>query len=313
MEIDAEHRPVVDTPPKVRLPLLAGNIKGIVAMVFAVASFAGMDSLLKLFSTHYSPMQVTAMRGAASLPFMLITIALMGRLRELRPVRWELHLLRGVIGVAMLGSFIWGLKRLSMADAYTMYLSAPLMIAALSVPFLGERIGWRRCVAIVVGLLGVIIMLKPEASGFLNVGALAVLLSAVIYSFAAIIVRVLARTDTAISTIFWQLVLMMTGAGVIAVWNWQPIHQEHFGWLIGVGVFGAIGQAFITVAFRAAPPSIVAPFEYTALLWGVLIDWTIWSVLPSGRVYIGASVVIASGLYLIWRERLAHRAELTTH
>ena len=276
-------------------------------MALAVLSFSGMDTMLKLFSQHYPPMQVGAMRGAASLPFMLIVIAVMGRFRDLKPVRLRLHLLRGVLSVIMIFGFVYGVKVLTLANAYSIYLSAPLLIAAMSVPLLGERIGWRRWMAIAVGLVGVMVILRPSASSMLSIGALAIFISALTYSLSAIVVRMLARTDTAVSTIVWQLLLLTLFAGLLAASSWQPIQREHWPWLLGVGFFGAVGQWLITTAFRTAPPSVVAPFEYTALLWGVSIDWMLWNALPSSRVYVGGGIVIASGLYLIWRERLAHQ------
>jgi drug/metabolite transporter (DMT)-like permease len=291
--------------------VVENNLRGIAAMALAVMSFSGMDTLLKLFSQHYPPLQIGAMRGAASLPFMLIAVVLTGRLRDLKPVRIHLHLLRGVLSVVMIVGFVYGVKALSLASTYSIYLSAPLLIAALSVPLLGERIGWRRWAAIVVGLIGVLVILRPSSANVLSLAALAVFVSAITYAVSAIVVRILARTDTAISTIVWQMVLLTVFAGVLAAAHWQPVQREHLLWLLGVGVFGALGQWLFTIAFRTAPPSVVAPFEYTALLWGVAIDWMLWGALPSSRVYVGGGIVIASGLYLIWRERLAYRQRLS--
>jgi len=275
-------------------------------MALAVLAFSCMDVLLKLFSQHYAPMQISAMRGVASLPFMLLAIAVTGRLRSIKPVRFRLHLLRGVLSVVMIFGFVYGVKVLSLANAYAIYLSAPLLIAALSVPMLGERIGWRRWAAICVGLVGVIVILRPSSSNILSLGAVAVFISAFMYAMSAVVVRVLARTDTAASTIFWQLALLSLFAGVLSISQWQPIRSEHFAWLAGVGLFGAIGQWLITTAFRTAPPSVVAPFEYSCLLWGISFDYLLWDALPSSRVYLGGGIVIASGLYLLWRERLAY-------
>jgi drug/metabolite transporter (DMT)-like permease len=146
-------------------------------------------------------------------------------------------------------------------------------------------------------------MLRPSASSLVTLGALAALLSATAYALSAIALRVITRTDTTTSVVFWTIALMTLFAALIAVPGWVPFQREHWKWLVALGVFGAIGQHLLTEAFRSAPPAVVAPFEYTALLWGMLIDWAIWSVLPASRVYAGGGIVIASGLYLIWRER----------
>jgi drug/metabolite transporter (DMT)-like permease len=306
MEVDAKRRPVVAAGSAAHpASLRSENLRGITAMIFAVAAFSGMDTMLKLFAQHYPPMQITMLRGVASLPFILAAIAATGRFRDLKPVRVSLHLVRGLLSIGMLYGFVYGIRTLSLADAYSIYLSAPLIIAAISVPLLAEHIGWRRWLAIAAGLVGVLIILRPSTSSFLNVGALAVFASAVTYALSAIIVSVLKRTDTAVSTVVWQLAVLTVGAGVLAIPVWQPIASEHLPWLVGVGFFGALGQGLITTAFRTAPPSVVAPFEYTALLWGIGIDWALWEVFPSSRIFFGGSIVIASGLYLIWRERVA--------
>jgi drug/metabolite transporter (DMT)-like permease len=280
-----------------------GRLKAIAAMLAAVAAFSGMDALLKLFAAHYPPMEIAALRGLASLPFMLLPLLVMGRLRDLKPKRFGMHLFRGLLMVGVLGAFIYALRVLSLASAYSIFLSAPLIVTALSVPLLGDRVDWRNWLAIIAGLIGVIAMLRPSASSLVTLGALAALLSATAYSISAIALRVLTRTDTTSSVVFWTVGLMTVFTALIAAPEWVPVHREHWKWLAGLGLFGAIGQHALTEAFRSAPPSVVAPFEYTALLWGIAIDWTVWGVLPDSRVYFGGGIVIASGLYLIWRER----------
>ena len=277
-------------------------------MTTAVAAFSGLDATLKLFSQHYPPMQVAVLRGLASLPFMLLPVLALGRLADLKPRRFGMHLLRGALSVAVLGGFIYAVRVLSLANAYSIFLAAPLIVTALSVPLLGDRVDWRTWLAISIGLIGVLTMLRPSASALVTLGALAALLSATAYSFSAIALRVLTRTDTTASVVFWTLGLMTVFAGVIAAPQWVPLQRAHLKWLVAMGAFGSIGQLLFTEAFRSAPPSIVAPFEYTALLWGVAIDWAMWDVLPAGRIYLGGSIVIASGLYLIWRERLGSTA-----
>lgn len=272
-------------------------------MMAAVAVFSFMDGLLKLLSAYYPPMQVAALRGATSLPFTLLPVLLSGRLRDLRPRRWPMHLLRGVLSVLVLGGFIYAVRVLSLANAYSVFLSAPLIVAALSVPLLRERIDWRNWLAILVGLAGVLTMLRPSASGLSTLGTLAALVGAAAYAVSAITVRVLTRSDTTVSVVFWTVGLMTLFAATIAAPGWVPIEREHWKWLLGLGVLAAVAQYLLTEAFRSAPPSVVTPFEYTALLWGVAIDWVVWHVLPSARVCFGGGIVMLSGLYLIWHQR----------
>jgi drug/metabolite transporter (DMT)-like permease len=119
------------------------------------------------------------------------------------------------------------------------------------------------------------------------------------------------KTESTVSLVFWFLVLLTVFAGILSLRDWVPIRPEHWPWLALLGVFGALGQQFITEAFRNAPASVIAPFEYTAMLWAVAIDWVFWSTWPDSRIWLGATLVIACGLYLIWRERQLHR-ELAT-
>ena len=279
-------------------------------MLVAVAAFSFMDALLKLLAARYPPMQVAALRGATSLPFTLLPVLLAGRLGDLRPRRWPMHLLRGSLAVVVLGGFIYAVRVLSLANAYAVFLSAPLLVAALSVPVLKERINWRNWLAILVGLGGVLVMLRPSASGLNTLGALAALLGATAYAFSALAVRVLTRTDTTVSVVFWTIGLMTLFTGAIAAPGWVAIEPAHWKWLLAMGLLAAIGQYLLTEAFRAAPPSIVTPFEYTALLWGIAIDRVVWQVSPSARICCGGGLVIASGLYLIWHERT--RASVAT-
>jgi thioesterase domain-containing protein len=177
-------------------------------MLIAVAAFSGMDTLLKLLSQRYPPMEVVALRGASSIPFMLLPLIVMGRLSALKPVRIGMHMLRGVLMLLVLIAFVYAVRALSLADAYAIFLAAPLIVTALSVPLLGEHVGWRRWLAICVGLVGVITMLHPSASSLVSLGAVAALLSATGYAFNAIALRVITRTDTTASVVFWMISLM---------------------------------------------------------------------------------------------------------
>lgn len=276
-------------------------------MLVAVAAFAGMDAMLKVLAESYPPMQVGALRGAASLPFLLIGVALFGRWRDLRPVRISLHLARGVLGLVMVAGFIYAVKALSLANAYSIFFVAPLMVTAFAVPLLGERVEWQRWLAICAGLAGVLAMLRPSGQVMGMLGMAGALVSALAYALSAISVRVLTRTDTTVSMVFWFLLLLTLFSGLIALPGWVPVDDADWGWILLLGLLGIIGQHFVTEAFRHAPASVIAPFEYTALLWAMGIDWAVWSVLPGLRALLGASLVISAGLYLIWREHRLHR------
>lgn len=281
------------------------RLQAIATMIAAVAVFSFMDGVLKFFAMRYPPMEVAALRGATSLPFTLAPVLIAGRLRDLIPRRWPMHLLRATLSVVVIGGFIYAVRSLSLANAYSVFLSAPLLIAALSVPLLRERLDARNWLAILVGLAGVLVMLRPTTSGLASLGAVAALVGATAYALSGIAVRVLTRTDTTVSVVFWTISLMTLFTSAIAAPGWVAIEHGHWKWLLALGVLAATGQYLLTEAFRSAPPSVVSPFEYTALLWGVGIDRVVWQVLPSARVCLGGGIVIASGLYLIWHARSA--------
>jgi len=272
-------------------------------MIAAVAAFSAMDALLKALVARYPPLEVAVLRGAASLPFMLLPVAVTGRFRDLAPRRWPMHLLRGALAVVVLGGFIYAVRALSLANAYAVFLSAPLIVTALSVPLLGEHADARSWTAILLGLAGVLIMLRPSVSGFVAWGAVAAFVSAIAYALNIIAVRVLTRTDTTVSVIVWSVGLMTAFSALLAAPGWVSLEPAHYRWLIALGGLGALGSYLLTEAFRSAPAAVVAPFEYTTLLWGMGFDRVFWHVLPSTRVCIGGGIVMASGLYLLWRER----------
>lgn len=282
------------------------RLRGIVAMLLSVGFFSAMDVLLKLLAGHYPAVQVSALRGAASVPFVLLAVGVTGRWRDLKPVRWGLHLVRGVLAIVMLSTFVYAVKLLPLADAYSIFLAAPLIVTALSVPILGERVDARRWIAIAVGLSGTLVLLNPRASNFATLGGLAAILSASCYALSAISVRILTRTDTTASMVFWFMLMLTVFGGILAAPTWVPIDPHHWLLLVGVGVLGALGQHFITEAFRHARASVVAPFEYTALLWAVTFDWLFWNHGPNSLMFVGGAIIVASGLYLIQRERREH-------
>jgi drug/metabolite transporter (DMT)-like permease len=258
---------------------------------------------MKRLVETYPPMQVTFLRGAASLPFLLGATALFGRWALLVPRRWTLHLLRGALGVVTLWFFVKSVSLLSLADAYAIFMSAPLLITALSVPLLGEHVGWRRWVAVFVGLAGVLVVLKPSGAGLVTLGGVAALTAAVGYALSVLTIRLLSRTDTGPATVFWSLALVAVMSGLLSIAGWVPLRLEHTPWIAALGLTGASGQYFITEAFRRAPPPVIAPLEYTALAWGMLFDLVLWSTVPGARMLTGATIIVASGLYVIHRER----------
>ncbi|HBZ07594.1 MAG TPA: EamA family transporter [Massilia sp.] len=278
-------------------------------MLIAVFMFSLMDTAMKLLAAHYPAMQVAALRSLSSLPLVCAYVAWRGGFKTMLRARWSLHVLRGALGIGMLALFAYGLKRLSLAEAYSVFFIAPALITAMSVFFLKERVNLARWIAIVIGLAGVLVVLRPEGGGFLTLGGLAVLGSAVCYAISAIAARILARTDSTQQMMFWLMLLMALGATALAAPDWVGVDPGHLLLLCGLAVSGFFGQLAITEAFSHGEASVVAPFEYSALAWGVAIDWLMWSTLPDSYTMIGAAIIIGSGLYLIRHEKSHSESE----
>ena len=281
----------------------SSNLRSIVAMLLAVGFFSLMDAVMKTLGASFAPMQVAAMRGLSALPLVCLYVLWRREAHLLLRVRWPLHLLRGVIGVLMLSLFAFAIRELPLAEAYTVFFVAPLLITVLSIPILKERVRPTHWIAIAVGMLGVIVAMRPNQETFFSIGALAVLAAASCYAVSAITGRVLSRTDSSVSLVFWTTTMMGVGAGVLALPHWVAIAPEHWALILALATTGFLGQLAITEAFRHGQASVVAPFEYTALAWGVGLDWALWRTVPDHYTLLGGAIIIASGLYLIRQEQ----------
>jgi drug/metabolite transporter (DMT)-like permease len=276
------------------------RLAGMAAMLAGVASFSLMDAGLKLLTAHYPSAQVAALRGLSALPVVFAWVLYAGGASQLVRVRWPLHLIRGVLSVFMMITFTFALKELSLARTYALFFVAPLLIAIFSIFMLGERIHRVQWLAIFIGFSGVLIVLQPDTTAAFGwAGTLAVLATALCYALSSILVKIIGRTDSTPSMVFWMTCMLAIGATTIALPGWQPIHDEHYLLIAGVAITGAIGQWGITEAFKRAPAASVAPLEYSGLAWVILIDLAVWSVVPSWRTLAGAAVIIGSGLYLL--------------
>lgn len=285
------------------------NLSGILAMLMAAALFSLMDAGLKFLSPHYPALQVTALRSLGSLPFVCAYVIWRGAIPSLWRVRWWLHGLRGVLGIVMLATFVFALRHLALTEAYAIFFVAPLLITGLSVPFLGERVDTSRWVAIAVGLAGVIVVLRPTGAGLFTLGGSAVIVSAVCYSFSAITIRMVGRTDSVESIMFWLILLLSIGSTALAWSHWIALRPGDFWVIAGIGVTGFCGQLGVTYAFHNGEASVIAPFEYSAVAWGLGLDRLVWNTLPDRYTLLGAAIIIGSGLYLVQREQVHAEAE----
>ena len=271
-------------------------------MLLGVFVFALMDASLKRLSTQYPAVEVTTLRAAASLPFLLGWLTWARAWRRLGVSSPLLYAVRVALGVLMLVTFVYSVSVQPLSDSYSVFMSAPLMVTALSRVFLGERVPARRWLAITGGLCGVLIALKPRGAGLVSAGGLAAAASAACYALSILLIRVLGRRDSNHAMVFWYVLALALVSGAIAAPRWQPVAAAHWPLIAFIGVTGAIGQFLFTAAFRLGPSSTIAPFEYTALVWGLALDYAVFGLVPLPRVLVGGAIVIAAGVYVIWDE-----------
>jgi drug/metabolite transporter (DMT)-like permease len=283
---------------------VTGNLRSIIAMLMAVLLFSCMDAMLKVLAGAYPPFQVTALRGLMAVPWVLGYVLWRRELGVVfsRRLQWRLHLLRGVIGVMMMALFTFGLQTLGLAEAYTLTFVAPLLITVLAVPLLQEAALPRHWVAIAVGLCGVIVALRPDQDAFFSMGSVAILAAAACYALSTVLGRLISRTEPSVTLVFWTTFSLTVGGSVLGAAGWVDIQEAHWPLLVGLGVTGTLAQLCITEAFRHGQASAVAPFEYSALVWAVALDWLIWRAVPDAYTLGGGAIIIASGIYLIRRE-----------
>jgi drug/metabolite transporter (DMT)-like permease len=280
----------------------ADRRRGIQLMLMAMLLFAGMDAGLKWLSPHYPALQVAALRAWVSLPFIILYITWRKKWAGMLNIRWSLHLLRAALGIAMLALFTYGLRDMPLSEAYAIVFIAPAMITLLAIPILKEKVSASRWIAIGAGFLGVLVVLKPGGTQLISHAALAMLIAALCYSISAVMVRVVLRTDSNESLIFWLMLMVGIGATAISLHEWKAILFEHWWVLLGIGLLGFAAQVLLTEAFRLGEASMIAPYEYTNLIWALGIDWLIWQQWPGLSTLLGAAIIAISGIFLLRKE-----------
>jgi drug/metabolite transporter (DMT)-like permease len=274
---------------------------GIALMVLSVAVFTGMDAVIKhVAQTGYSTPQILFFRNLCAFIPLSILIFRQGGFSSLATRKPLSHLVRSLIGITAMGSFFYGFRTLPLSEAISISFAAPLFMTALSVPMLAEKVGIRRWIAVLVGFVGVLIMVRPSAN--METASLIMLFGTVFFALAMIIVRKLSATETSSSIIFYFTVTGVVLSGIILPWFWITPTLFDLMILISIGVIGGIAQILVTGAIKAAPIAILAPFEYTALLWATGFDIVIWEFFPSIYTYIGAGILVMTGLYILHRE-----------
>jgi drug/metabolite transporter (DMT)-like permease len=169
---------------------------------------------------------------------------------------------------------------------------------------LGEHVGWRRWTAVIVGFAGVVIIVRPGAAAF-QPASLLVVVTASLYALAMISTRWIDRSESVWTMMFYVVLFPMLFSGVAVSVQWQTPALSHLPIIAAQAVFGTLGMTLISQSFRLAPAAIVAPFDYTALIWASLLGWLLWGEIPVIWTYAGAAVIVASGIYIVFRETMS--------
>ena len=276
--------------------------KAIVWLLLGVTGGLGLDLCAKEILQTYSLQEFVLMRSAFGvLIFMLLAPRFFGGFRMLKTRRWKWHLLRTALAVGAMYGFFYGLSKMPLVNALTLGFTAPLMVTALSVPFLGEQVGWRRWIAVSVGFLGTLIMLRP-GSGEFTFASVAILVAAFCYACQAITARHL-KSESMLSLAVYVVVgPLLIASLLISSDTWVTPDSKGWTLMAIAGVCSAIAWVGFINGYRGSSPAILAPFEYAALIGGAVAGYLIWDEIPDRFVVVGALIIIGSGLYVVYRE-----------
>jgi len=278
------------------------STSAIAYLLLGIVAGLGLDLCAKGLLSTYSLEQFVFLRSLIGLTIFVLLARQFGGLKSLFTKRWPWHLLRTLLATGAMFGFFYGLARMPLVDALTLGFTAPLMVTALSVPMLGEHVGWRRWVAVVIGFLGVLVMLRP-GDGDVSVASVAVLFAAFCYACLAITSRKLGTTESSYALSVYVIAgPLLVSLVILSQTRWQAPDVD--GWLLFVlaGSCSVIAWIGIIGGYRRASPAMLAPFEYTALIGGAVAGYLIWDEVPDRWVVTGAIVIIASGLFVVYRE-----------
>jgi drug/metabolite transporter (DMT)-like permease len=283
-------------------PAAPAASRGIACALAAWLLFAGMDAGSKLLAEDYSIIQILWVRFVSLIVIAAWLARRQGGNSGLRTRHFWLQSLRSVLLATEIGLFILTITVLPLANVHAILAVTPLIVTALSVPFLGEQVGIRRWSAIAVALVGVLIILRPGLDA-VHPMALLALLCSLMFALYQILTRIVGRTDPPLTTLFYTALVGVTGLTVIIPFHWQT--PDATGWaLFGlVAALGASGHFLLIKALQLAPASILQPFSYTILIWATLVGFLVFGNLPDLLTVIGALVITSSGIYTFARER----------
>jgi drug/metabolite transporter (DMT)-like permease len=279
------------------------RLLGIGLRVGAATSFGFMAAAIKLGSARgVAVPEMAFYRFAFGLPPLLVWIALTRNFGAWRTQRPLAHLTRGALGLSTMVCAFAGLTYLPLAESATIGFVAPLFSVMLSALILKEAVGRYRWSAVALGFIGVLIVMRPSGSQLPAAGLAFALAAAFGTAAVTITIRQIGRTEATPTIVLWFTLFSMAATALFLPFYGRGHDGPTWAILIGLGLAGGMGQLFLTSALRFAPVAVVVPFDYTQLIWAVLLGWAIWDTHPPASTWAGAAVIVASGLYTIYRE-----------
>ena len=281
---------------------------GIWLMVATTIVFAVQDGISRHLASEYNVLMVVMIRYWFFAAFvMTVASRKAGGLRAAAATRQPLvQIFRGVLLAVEICVMVLAFTLLGLIESHAVFASYPLLIAALSGPILGERVGWRRWIAIGVGFVGVLIILQPGVTVF-AVEALVPLLAALMFAVYGLLTRYVARADSSATSFFWTGVSGAVVMTLVGPWFWEPMARSDWVWMGILCITGALGHYLLIRCYEAAEASAVQPFAYLQLVFVSVIGLTVFAETLALNVAIGAALVVGAGIFTLMRERAALR------
>lgn len=286
------------------------NAQGAGLALVSMAIYATHDAVVKSLGGAYSAIQIIFFATLLSFPILTVILLRDPRVISLRPVRPVWVMVRAVATLATSVSAFYAFSHLPLAQVYPLLFAMPLLITIMAIPILGERVGWHRWAAVVVGLMGVIIVVRPGQAE-LGLGHLAALGAAFCGALASVIVRKIGNEERSVVLLLSPLLVNFVAMGAALPFVWVPLQLPDLGLMAVVALFGLCGAFLSILAYRIGEAVIVAPMQYSQILWAVFFGWVFFHESLDTTTIIGASVVIVSGLYIVWRESTADVSQNT--
>lgn len=282
--------------------------RGIAFALSAFFFFSLMDGIAKFLGESFHVVQLIFFRSLFGFLPLIPLIRRDGGWKGLATRRPWLHATRGLAVMTALTSFFLGIQLIPLAEALTLAFTSPLFMTLLSIPILREKVGIHRLAAVLVGFCGVLVIVRPGAEAFRPEG-LYMIGSGFSFAMASVLTRLLGRTETNAAITFYSTCAQFLPSALLLPFFWvAPTETLQWGLFVMLGLLGGVGLQLMTNAFRYAQASLIAPFEYTALIWATAIGWFGWREWPGDHVWLGAAVLVATGLYITYRESRAGRA-----